>query len=154
MPSPENQAVTVRSATDADVRRLITFWDACNLTRPHNHAPTDIHFARRGPNSDVLVLKQGDEIIASAMVGHDGHRGWVYYVAVDPARQRRGLGTRIMAEAENWLHARGVWKIHLMVRSSNAPTQSFYQSIGYGNDDVTVLSKRLRPMPHVDPDAP
>lgn len=146
--------LTVRSATDADVSALVALWDVCGLSRPHNHGPTDIAFARRGPNSDVLVLENGGGIIASVMVGHDGHRGWVYYVAVHPDHQRRTMGTRIMAEAEQWLQLKGVWKVHLMVRASNLSVQGFYQHLGFANDGVVVLAKQLQPMPHIDKTAP
>ncbi len=89
-----------RAAADRDVLALISLWNACDLTRPHNHPPTNIAFARSGPNSDVLVLEVDGRVAANALVGHDGHRGWVYYVAVDPHQRRRGLGRHIMAEAE------------------------------------------------------
>lgn len=65
------------------------------------------------------------------MVGHDGHRGWLYYLAVDPARQRRGVGRALVAAAEDWLATRGVPKVHLMVRESNAAVAAFYRRLGY-----------------------
>lgn len=139
----------VRSAADQDIPTVLALWDLCGLSRPHNHRPTDIAFARRGPNSDVLVAEIGGEVIASVMVGHDGHRGWVYYVAVHPAHQRRAIGSHIMAAAETWLRARGVWKLHLMVRSSNLAVQDFYRRLGFTDDSVAVLSKQLQPMPHI-----
>jgi len=145
---------TVRPATDQDIPGLIALWDACGLSRPHNHGPTDIAFARRGPNSDVLVMELEGEVVASAMVGHDGHRGWVYYVAVQPAHQRQDYGTQIMARAEEWLRAKGVWKMHLMVRPSNGAVHNFYEGLGFADDGVVVLSKRLHPMPHIAPGVP
>ena len=145
---------TVRVATNQDISGLIALWDACGLSRPHNHGPTDIAFARRGPNSDVLVMELEGEVVASAMVGHDGHRGWVYYVAVQPAHQRQDYGTQIMARAEEWLRAKGVWKMHLMVRPSNAAVHSFYERLGFADDGVVVLSKRLHPMPYIEPGVP
>ena len=147
-------ATTIRSAEDGDVRELVKLWDACGLTRPHNDAPTDIAFARRGPNSDVLVATHGGRIVASAMVGHDGHRGVVYYVSVAPDARGEGLGREIMAAAERWLVERGIWKLNLLVRGSNREVINFYQSVGYAVEDSLCLSKRLQPMPHVDPGAP
>jgi ribosomal protein S18 acetylase RimI-like enzyme len=85
------------------------------------------------------------------MVGHDGHRGWVYYVAVDPAQQGSGLGARLMAEAESWLKARGVPKLQLMVRESNATARGFYEKLEYGVEPVVTMSKWLR-KPAVKPD--
>ena len=146
LPTPSPR---VRAATDDDVSALVALWDACGLSRPHNHGPTDIAFARRGPNSDVLVLEQDGRIVASVMVGHDGHRGWVYYVAVHPDHQRQALGTQMMEHAEEWLRAKGVWKMHLMVRNSNVSVLKFYEHLGFADDSVIVLSKQLRPIPHI-----
>jgi ribosomal protein S18 acetylase RimI-like enzyme len=77
------------------------------------------------------------------MVGDDGHRGWVYYLSVQPSLQRSGQGQALMAAAEDWLRARGVRKIELMVRSTNDAAVGFYQAIGYGQEPVTVLSRWL-----------
>ena len=87
----------------------------------------DIAFARRGPNSDILVGRSGDKLVATALVGHDGHRGWVYYVAVDPDAQGSGFGRAIMSAAEDWLRTRGVLKVQLMVRPDNSKVQAFYE---------------------------
>jgi len=77
------------------------------------------------------------------MVGHDGHRGWVYYVAVHPDRRGRGHGRAIMRACETWLSTRDVPKIDLMVRAENDAVIAFYAALGYGHDDVVVMSKRL-----------
>ncbi len=77
------------------------------------------------------------------MVGHDGHRGWVYYLAVTPAEQRRGLGRRLMQGCEEWVRARDIPKLQLMVRTDNTPAAAFYQRLGYAVAEVTVLGRRL-----------
>ena len=89
---------------------VIALWQACGLTRPWNDPAADIALARRGPNSTVLIGRDGDAIVATAMVGHDGHRGWVYYVATDPDRRAKGYGRAIMNAAEDWLRAAGIAK--------------------------------------------
>ena len=98
----------------------------------------------------MLVLKQQDTIMASVMVGHDGYRGAIYYLAGDPAQQRQGLGARMIAEAENWLKRQGVWKLNLMVRQENTRLQNIYARLGFSEDRVVALSKRLEPMPYID----
>jgi ribosomal protein S18 acetylase RimI-like enzyme len=77
------------------------------------------------------------------MVGHDGHRGWVYYLAVARSQQRVGLGSELMRAAEEWLRTRGAVKVQLMVRSDNESSLDFYRRVGYESNDVTVLSRWL-----------
>ena len=77
------------------------------------------------------------------MVGHDGHRGWVYYVAVDPSARGRDLGRQIMRAAERWLRQRGAVKVQLMVRAGNTEALAFYDRVGYSAEDVTVMSRWL-----------
>ena len=105
--------------------------------------PADIALARREPNSTVLIGRDGDAIVATAMVGHDGHRGWVYYVATDPDRRAKGYGRAIMNAAEDWLRAAGIAKLQLMVRRENAKAGAFYQSIGYAEAQTIVFAKWL-----------
>ena len=81
------------------------------------------------------------------MVGHDGHRGWVYYLAVAPAFRRQGVGTMRLRSAEQWCRARGVPKLQLMVRRENVEVASFYAALGYDKSDVVVLAKWLNSKP-------
>jgi ribosomal protein S18 acetylase RimI-like enzyme len=77
------------------------------------------------------------------MAGHDGHRGWVYYVATDPERRGKGYGRAIMNAAENWLREAGIAKLQLLVRRENAKAGAFYQSIGYEEAQTIVFAKWL-----------
>ena len=99
--------------------------------------------ARKGPNSAILIGRDGDAIVATAMVGHEGHRGWVYYVAVDPTRQGKGYGRAIMNAAEEWLRATGIEKLQLLVRPSNTQVKAFYESLGYGEQQRVIFAKWL-----------
>ena len=92
-----------------------------------------------------LVLEEEGRVAGTAMVGFDGHRGWVYYLAVDPAFQGRGFGRLLMAEAERLLTDLGCPKLNLQVRAGNEAVTGFYDALGYGRDDVVNLSKRLIP---------
>jgi ribosomal protein S18 acetylase RimI-like enzyme len=136
-------ALSIAPIGDADVADVIALWQACGLTRPWNDPAADIALARRGPNSAILIGRDGEAMIATAMVGHDGHRGWVYYVAVDPARREKGFGRAIMNAAEDWLRQAGVAKLQLMVRRENARAGAFYQSIGYAESQTIVFAKWL-----------
>ena len=84
-------------------------------------------------------------IVASAMVGEDGHRGWVYYVAADPDDQGTGLGRAIMTAAENWLAERGIWKVQLLVRDGNDRARQFYEHLGYRDTRSICLQKIIEP---------
>jgi ribosomal protein S18 acetylase RimI-like enzyme len=99
--------------------------------------------ARRRDNSTVLVGRDGGAIVATVMVGHDGHRGWVYYVAVDPDRQKRGYGRLIMTAAEDWLRAAGIAKLQLLVRRENAQANAFYGSLGFELSTSVMFQKWL-----------
>ena len=136
-------ALAIADIRDADVATVIALWQACGLTRPWNDPTSDIALARREPHSTVLIGRDGDAIVATAMVGHDGHRGWVYYVATDPDRRAKGYGRAIMDAAEDWLRATGIAKLQLMVRRENAKAGAFYQSIGYAEAQTIVFAKWL-----------
>jgi ribosomal protein S18 acetylase RimI-like enzyme len=135
--------LAIADIADADVAAVIALWQACGLTWPWNDPAADIALARRGPHSTVLIGRDRDAIVATAMVGHDGHRGWVYYVATDPDRRAKGYGRAIMNAAEDWLRATGIAKLQLMVRRDNAKAGAFYQSIGYAEAQTIVFAKWL-----------
>jgi ribosomal protein S18 acetylase RimI-like enzyme len=136
-------ALAIADIADADVATVIALWRACGLTRPWNDPDADIALARRDPNSTVLVGRHDGVIVATVMVGHDGHRGWAYYVAADPERRAKGYGRAIMNAAEEWLRAAGIAKLQLLVRRENAGVAAFYQSIGYEEAQTIVFAKWL-----------
>ncbi len=127
----------------SDEPAVITLWHACALTRPWNNPSLDI--ARKlAVNPELFLIGEEDgQIIASAMFGYEGHRGWVNYLAVDPSHQRKGYATQLMQHGERLLRAVGCPKLNLQVRSTNASTLAFYESLGYQNDEVISLGKRL-----------
>ena len=136
-------ALAISDIGDADVATVIALWQACGLTRPWNDPTADIALARGRPNSTILIGRADDAIVATVMVGYDGHRGWVYYVATDPDRRAKGYGRAIMNAAEDWLRAAGIAKLQLMVRRENARAGAFYQSIGYAEAQTIVFAKWL-----------
>ena len=135
--------LAITAIEDADVTGVVTLWERCGLTRPWNDPVADIALARKGPNSTILLGREDEKVVASAMVGHDGHRGWVYYVATDPDRRGQGLGRAIMSAAEDWLRHAGIAKLQLLVRQDNAKASAFYETIGYDEAAVTVFAKWL-----------
>jgi ribosomal protein S18 acetylase RimI-like enzyme len=133
----------IREIVDDDIAQVIALWHAAGVARPWNDPARDIAFARRDDHSTVLVGVEGTRIVASAMVGEDGHRGWVYYVAIDPEHQRGGLGRTMMQAAEDWLIKRGVWKVQLLVRGDNTAAIGFYDRLGYRDTGAVCLQKIL-----------
>ena len=136
-------ALGIAPIADADVADVVALWQACGLTRPWNDPQSDIAFARKNPNATILLGREENRIVATALVGHDGHRGWVYYVAVDPDHRQHGFGRAIMAAAEDWLRAQGILKLQLMVRPENTRVQAFYESIGYDEQERIIYAKWL-----------
>lgn len=135
--------VSIRNFREADRAAVVALWQRCGLTRPWNDPDTDIDLAIAAPNAAILVAAQGAVIVASLMLGFDGHRGWVYYLAVDSEQQKRGIGRRMMGEAEAWMRARNAPKIQLMVRDDNQAALGFYAALGYEVQKTSVLGKRL-----------
>ncbi len=136
-------ALAIAPIADSDVAAVVALWQACGLTRPWNDPAADIALARRGANSAVLVGRDANALVASVMVGYDGHRGWVYYVAVDPDHRHKKYGRVIMDAAENWLRQRGIEKMQLMVRSDNTGVKAFYEQLGYLEQERVVYAKWL-----------
>lgn len=139
--------VEFRPIRDEDVDALVDLWERSGLTVPWNDPRRDIVTARATASAGIIVGEDGGAVVASAMVGYDGHRGWLYYVAVDSDRQGTGLGKLLLAEAEGWFRERGVPKAELMVRRSNQRANGFYQSIGWSEEATTVFSRRFDDAP-------
>ncbi len=127
--------------TDCDA--VVALWQACGLTRPWNDARADFERAVKGASSDILLLEEAGRLAATVMVGDDGHRGWVYYLAVAPNFQKRGLGRTMMEAAEAWLRERDAPKIQLMVRDDNEAAIGFYKALGYDVQPVVTIGRRL-----------
>lgn len=133
----------IRSFQPADEPAVVALWQACGLTRPWNDPHKDIARKLTEQPELFLVGTVGEALMATAMIGYDGHRGWVYYLAVAAEHRQRSHGRALMDEAERRLVAVGCPKINLLVRSSNAAVIDFYRSLGYTQDDSVSLGKRL-----------
>ncbi|MHA6722274.1 GNAT family acetyltransferase [Sphingomonas sp. RS2018] len=130
-------------ATASDRAVVVALWHACGLTRPWNDPHADYDRALGGEASTILVVREGEAIIGSVMIGDDGHRGWVYYLATFPSARRRGIGRTLMAAAQDWLRSRGCPKIQLMVRDDNATAAAFYEAIGLERQKVATYGRFL-----------
>jgi len=136
--------LTIRPAAPEDEPSVVELWRTCDLVASYNDPNADFRFARAGVCSDVLIGKDEiGHICGSVMVGHDGHRGWLYYVASTPRARSSGIGRQMVQAAEEWLRQRGVVKVQLLVRETNTKVVSFYEHLGFEVAPRVVMSKWL-----------
>ena len=137
------QSMDIRPFKPADQDIAIELWQQCGLLAPGNDPVLDIQ-RKLAHGADLFWVGLVDgKIVASVMVGYEGHRGWINYLAVDPDRRGQGLGRRMMESAEERLANLGCPKINLQVRGDNNAVVDFYRSLGYQVEDRISLGKRL-----------
>lgn len=135
----------IREFVELDTEEVVALWRAAGLVRPWNDPHRDITRKLAVQRDLFLVGEVDGVVVATAMAGYDGHRGWINYLAVEPAHQGRGYGRLLMAEVEARLTAVGCPKLNLQVRSDNTDALSFYAALGYSVDAAVSLGKRLIP---------
>ncbi|WP_022890505.1 GNAT family acetyltransferase [Agromyces italicus] len=145
-------STSIRPFAVADTEAVVALWRAAGLVKPWNDPYLDIE-RKLGVQPELFLVAEAADagavdgesagLVGTAMIGYEGHRGWVNYLAVaDPARGT-GLGRLLMAEAERLLIERGCPKLNLQVRTSNTEVIAFYERLGYAVDDAVSLGKRL-----------
>lgn len=135
--------LAIRPFESGDEAAVIALWRRCELVQPQNDPAKDIaRKARVRPDLFRVGVADG-RIVGTVMIGYEGHRGWINYLAVCPDRRKQGFGRRLMDEAERLLRAEGCPKINLQVRTSNREVLAFYKAIGFLQDDVVSLGRRL-----------
>jgi len=133
----------IRTFEEQDKNEVIALWRECGLVVPQNDPAKDIERKLKVDPELFLVGLDENSIVATVMGGYEGHRGWINYLAVKPSEQRKGYGQAIMQAVKRLLKQRGCPKINLQVRTTNSAVIAFYAAIGYGNDNVVGLGKRL-----------
>jgi len=118
-------------------------WQEAGLVRSWNDPHADIAAALACPTATILAARDGDRVIGTVMAGYDGHRGWLYYVAVAVDRRGSGMGRALVEAAEQWLAGQGARVIRLMVRAENEAVTRFYKALGYENGEMIVMGKRM-----------
>ena len=133
----------IREFQPTDEEAVIVLWERCGLVRPWNDPRKDISRKLKVRPDLFLVGVADRKVVATVMAGYDGHRGWINYLAVAPEERRRGRGRTMMREAENRLRSAGCPKINLQIRRANADVIAFYASLGYVQDEVVSMGRRL-----------
>ena len=139
---PQKQMLVRPYRTD-DEESLVSLWQVCELTVPWNNPHKDIARKLQVQPELFLVGILDSRLIATVMGGYDGHRGWINYLAVHPDFQGNGYGQEIMNSVETGLREMGCPKINLQFRTVNDEIASFYQKLGFTNDHVVSMGKRL-----------
>ena len=135
--------ILIRPYRIDDEAEVVELWLECNLVSPQNDPRRDIERKLRvNPEWFLVGILEG-KVVATCMVGYEGHRGWINYLAVSPRYRRQGIATLLMNQAESRLRAVGCAKINLQIRETNTEVIQFYESIGYAKDLVVSMGKRL-----------
>jgi ribosomal protein S18 acetylase RimI-like enzyme len=140
-----NEDLSLRAYRADDFTAVVGLWSDCGLLRPWNDPQQDIDRCLANPSSTILVgaHPRREGLGASVMLGSDGHRGWLYYLAVAPDLRRQGFGRRAVRAAENWLAERGVGKVMLMLRPDNEAVIDFYRSLDYKIEERVLMAHWL-----------
>ncbi|WP_320824010.1 GNAT family acetyltransferase [Reinekea sp.] len=136
-------AYDIRPYQPTDQVQLIDLWQQCGLLVPWNDPAKDIARKLKVNPELFLVVLDGQELIGSVMGGYDGHRGWLNFLAVHPKHQFKGIGRALVLRVEALLRELGCPKLNLQIRSANTQVSAFYRALGYGDDQVIGLGKRL-----------
>jgi ribosomal protein S18 acetylase RimI-like enzyme len=139
----ENSNMVIRTCLKEDMEAIVKLWQDCNLVVPWNDPREDILIKLKFQPDLFLVGTIDRKLVATAMVGYEGHRGWVNYLAVAPDYQTKGVGRRLMKEAESVLKALGCPKLNVQVRTTNTEVIEFYKRVGFSDDNVIGLGKHL-----------
>ncbi len=137
--------MNIKKAKFDNINDLISLWHGCGLSRPWNDPTSDIMLAFNAKECEIFIGEINSNIMASAMCGFDGHRGWIYYVAVDEKHRKLGYSKQMVAAAEQYLKSHGYPKIQLMIRNDNINVQDIYAKLVYKKEDCVLMSKWLKP---------
>ena len=140
----------IRSFQMQDRSALVKLWHACGLVTSTNDPNKDIDRKLATQPELLLVGELAGAVIASVMVGYDGHRGWINYLATSPAHRGQGFGREMMKHAEALLASRGCPKINLQIRAGNEEVRGFYESLGYVVEERISMGKHIEADDQVD----
>ena len=135
----------IRSYSSKDRDQVITLWQNVFSDDSLHNEPSKVIDAKLAIDELLFVAEDNDAIIGTAMAGYDGHRGWLYLVAVDPQQRRKGIGQQLVKHTMQALKTVGCVKVNLQIRSTNNQVVSFYESIGFVSEDRISMGKLIDP---------
>lgn len=135
----------IRRFRQVDEAAVVALWEECGLTRSWNDPHKDIARKLTVQRELFMVGSVTEQIVATVMAGYDGHRGWINYLAVDPMYRRQGFARLLVTEVEGRLRDLGCAKINLQIRRDNQEAIAFYARVGFAEDAVVSMGKRLEP---------
>jgi ribosomal protein S18 acetylase RimI-like enzyme len=136
--------LVIRAFREADEPQVVALWREVFAGDPPWNEPAAVIRRKLGTQRDLFLVGELEgEVVATVVAGYDGFRGWVYHLAVAPARRRNGYGRAMMHEAESRLRALGCPKVNLQIRSTNTGAIAFYRAIGFDVEDRVSMGKRL-----------
>ena len=141
MTAPE---INIRPFEETDSSEVISLWrEALHDPAPHNDPALSLRKKLEVDRDLILVAVETGSVVGTVMGGWDGHRGWLYSVAVKPSHRRLGIGSKLIQTMEVLLRERGCLKLNLQVRTSNSAVIAFYESLGFRVEEIVNLGKRL-----------
>ena len=143
MTEKELTELNIRTYEQEDLEDVLIVWKQCGLLRSWNNPKLDIQRKVNAQKNLFFVGEVTNKIIATAMFGYEGHRGWLNYFAVLPQFQKRGFGKHLLEFGETKLIERGCPKLNLQIRTENKQALNFYKAVGYSEDRAFSLGKRL-----------
>ena len=138
--------VKIRVFKKSDSKSVIKLWKDCfaYYSSPHNKPEISLKVKLKHKDGLLFIAAEGSAIVGSVMAGFDGHRGWIYSMAVTPEYRTKGLGSRLLKHAEKELKKRGAPKINLQVMPDNEGVVKFYEKNGYNVEPRISMGKRLK----------
>jgi len=127
--------MNIRKFQEKDKSSLITLWQRVFPDDPSHNEPSKVISAKLAVDDLIFVAEQNDQIVGACMAGYDGHRGWLYAVAVSPDFRRSGIGSLLVNAAIQQLKILGCIKVNLQIRSTNTSVAAFYKSLGFATED-------------------
>ncbi len=134
----------IREYQARDREQVITLWkEVLNYTQAHNSPREALDRKLKEKDHFLWVSVEGDQVVGTIMAGYDGHRGWIYSLAVDPEARGKGLGSELVHHAESALEKAGCPKINLQVMPDNRGVVEFYRKLGYAVEERISMGKKL-----------